>query len=217
MNLLPLPECSSQPWGAAEGQGPCWRTSGAFTRTVRRSRRGEHNCPTETCAWSPVAGPDRGRSLSHTLSRIQSGGGAVYFPSVAGCIACKDASPFPSRVHRHPLRPSPNGYQLSARHCQRLCTPACAHGHLSRGRLPVQGPLDRPRHDCLSTRTERTRQRWRSGSSPTSTRSPHVTCTPRRCLAKKSSVRGHEAVAAASRWRWALVKSMKACPALGYV
>jgi hypothetical protein len=34
---------------------------------------------------------------------------------------------------------------------------------------------------------------------------------------KKSSVRGYEAVAVASRWRWALMKSMKACPALGYV
>jgi hypothetical protein len=34
------------------------------------------------------------RSISHTLSRVKSGGGVVYFLSIAGFIACKDASPF---------------------------------------------------------------------------------------------------------------------------
>jgi hypothetical protein len=33
-----------------------------------------------------------GRSISHTLSRIKSGGGAAYLLSVAGLIACKDVS-----------------------------------------------------------------------------------------------------------------------------
>jgi len=85
------------------------------------------------------------------------------------------------------------------RHRQRLLTPTCAHGRLSRGRLPLQGQPDSPRHDGLSTRAECTRSRWLLCLCPTSTRSHHGTCTPRRCLATKSSVRGHAAVAAASR------------------
>jgi len=32
------------------------------------------------------------RSISHTLSRVKSGGGAVYLLAEAGLIACKDAS-----------------------------------------------------------------------------------------------------------------------------
>ena len=35
-----------------------------------------------------------GRAISHTLSRIKSGGGAAYLLSVAGRIACKDVSLF---------------------------------------------------------------------------------------------------------------------------
>ncbi len=35
-----------------------------------------------------------GRSISRTLSRLKSGGGAAYLLAVAGLIACKDASLF---------------------------------------------------------------------------------------------------------------------------
>jgi len=36
----------------------------------------------------------RGRSISHTLWHVKSGGGAVYLLIVAGLIACNDASLF---------------------------------------------------------------------------------------------------------------------------
>src|SRR5262249_27611116 len=122
------------------------------TLTVRRSRRGEHSCCTDTCAWSPVAGPYRGRSLSHTLSRIKSGAGAVYFPSVAGCIACQAARPFPSRVHRHPLRPSPNGSTLSAPlpapvHA-RMCSRASLPGSIARAGATGPPSSGLPVHSC---------------------------------------------------------------------
>ncbi len=42
----------------------------------------------------PPIGVQPCRSIYHTLSRVKSGGGTAYLLSVAGLIACKDASLF---------------------------------------------------------------------------------------------------------------------------
>ena len=50
-----------------------------------------------------------GRSIYSSLSRVKSGGGAVYLLAVAGLIACKDVGRFEAfTAHGHHLRPSTN-------------------------------------------------------------------------------------------------------------
>jgi len=85
-------------------------------------------------------------------------------------------------------------------------------GRSPRGR---HAPVDRGRpyrSTSQAVRTLLTSVATLACSCPTPTRSHQVPGTPRRCLAKKSSVRSHEAVAAASRWRWAIASKLTTEP-----
>src|SRR5262245_41680268 len=54
--------------------------------------------------------------MSHTLSHVQSGGGAASLLPGAGRIACKDASLFEAfRAHGQHLRPATNREKLSVK------------------------------------------------------------------------------------------------------
>ena len=66
-------------------------------------------------------------SISHTLSGVKSGGGAAYFPAVAGLIACKDMSL--CEAFSGPWPPSSPFYKLLEieRHMKYQC---CLYGEM---------------------------------------------------------------------------------------